>query len=517
MVGRKTSGRLSVSAALSYLSYFSGKYKVGRIKEILDSRNVDFLAGESSDERQLINTGIIALAEVIERSGIDAKALAESTYKMVIKSDGTLITDSGKRTEVYGLLHSPGIEKKLALYGDPAAVERQREALGKVLLNHVFVAGSKFKFSDFDEILRDHHLPISAMIQIFKSEDPETTEREVKKRLAYQTTKSAYLIARGGGIEDKIPLNEWETQMINKLSNISHYRLRPEDLNLDPLVAAIALRNEAITLLNTARAQFPYLEGTQPFTHLPIRNALNELQYNTDYYNEIREISEVAKANRKISDSIRVAVKEIVNEEHRVLLTPLFEQAVAHVGNVNSNEMGKGMMIDRLTDLRINTLEQIISVLRLPSNLQELVLSRKLQLSEAIHLSQLPPAPEPVPSQPTGSRQVSVSPTPQPTSTSEPRNEAVRNQPAESKVKLSPEVVTALQQIIVGTLQLPAERLPLEGALRQTIIQTINALGLVLTGRRDIMDIVTTEIEKEHAKREDDIRQNELRSAPPRK
>src|SRR3989344_6857904 len=251
MVGEPVAERLSALASLNILADQRVPTPNERLlSQYLDQQS-DLLPQATSEEIERVKQGLLVMASVIRQAKLDPGRVAREAFALVGRGSSAINGEAQARREIFGLLHTRNVERILEnAYGQVGEREERRLELGEGVIAFAKRSTDTSQTVQLQpiliEILNDPRLTYADMANVFSSEDPAISYRELQQetnRGRLQTTYQA--ITRGG-------MTEEEEKFVDLLGRKTHL----EDGEIPGIVAGITAANEAIHAFEEVRETF---------------------------------------------------------------------------------------------------------------------------------------------------------------------------------------------------------------------------------------------------------------------
>lgn len=242
------SNRYSALAALSLLS--SPEAPIGNNTLLLRylDKQPELMVGETLEERNKLKKALLDIAEVITQSTLVKQHVAESAFVLVSAQSPVIGGETEARRQIYGLLHTPSIERNLQRsFHELSVREQKRDELDKVVTKAF--NGIKGKpnnqqiIESIGEALRDNLLDYADLLKVVTSETPDITYAHIKRRVNVNRLSEAYKAIIGGSEG-----SENEQKLIANLGGVTYL---PSELDL--VTTAIQDAQVALTATTSLR------------------------------------------------------------------------------------------------------------------------------------------------------------------------------------------------------------------------------------------------------------------------
>lgn len=215
MVGADVANRFSATAALKVLT----NDKIYRAterdlqKELSNQRAL--FAGESIGQRARVQQALLEMASIIRQTKRFPQEIARAAFFLVGTTSPVIGEEAGTRREIYGLLHLPAVEEKLATFEQIGEREQMRMQLGQVMLEALQKSPGKDSdrvFSTLHESLVDTNLSFDDVLNVMTSVNPVEQYDTVRKDVHRDRLAKFYQSSSG-----REELTEFEEVLINRL------------------------------------------------------------------------------------------------------------------------------------------------------------------------------------------------------------------------------------------------------------------------------------------------------------
>lgn len=217
MVGEDIAKKYSALAALSLL----GNQRINIATNEGLGRDLDrqrkLMAGETFDERTILRRSLLEMAAVIRETKLNRQEIARSAYMMVGADSPVIGGEKEAKRQIYGLLHTPEVNKKLEdAFSDASEREQMRDQLGQSIadvLRQLNLTHNKEEVINvLGQALGDPVLNLSQVTGIFTSDNPIRQYDLVREDANADRLTKAYQAAQ------KVSrLSETETALIDSL------------------------------------------------------------------------------------------------------------------------------------------------------------------------------------------------------------------------------------------------------------------------------------------------------------
>lgn len=245
MVGESLAKKYSALAALSLLGNPSINIASDELLRKDLARQTRIMSDETADERTRLQNALIEMAAIILQTKLVRQEVARSAFTLVSTESPVIGGGKEARKQMYGLLHTPEVERKLAAaFTNIGEREQMRDQLGQFISDSF---KNVAKASNRDEVtsvlqmaLKDPTLNYNDVLNVYTSENPikrydEAREEINKDRVtrSYQRTYRTY------------DLTNTETQFIDVFSK----RTELSENDINGLIKTI--RTVVVTLQRT--------------------------------------------------------------------------------------------------------------------------------------------------------------------------------------------------------------------------------------------------------------------------
>lgn len=378
MVGDNIARRFSALAALTLL--WGPNISLATdplLKRSLDQQG-QFMAGETREERDLIEREILEMASIIRSAklSIRKEEITRAAFNMVMKGSPEIGGEESAQREVEGLLYLEALEVKLAQsYPDIGSREEVRLQFGQFLkesLKKPRVEAQQI-IDAFQDSIKDPELTLDQVIGILTSDSPRARYNEIKAEINESKLKEFYIAS--GKNED---LSEIEISLIKQLGQKTYLAAHELPGLASAIESVVNLLNQADTLRNQltvvqTNAELPeqirqlaqqYIENIDR-----LRKDIPELTTRDRLTRRINELKAgLEESSRRVNSAIRnYRIGKVVEEifgEQRTSITLYI---------VNANLQGEPQARERLNILK-----------GLDSDLQSRVIDGNINLNRAL-------------------------------------------------------------------------------------------------------------------------------------
>lgn len=186
IVGKDLADKFSVIAALNLFSDF--RADLIKVPSFLREQSQLF-SGETDQTRRKLEEGLVTLARVIKQTNIRRGEVTQAAFRLVGTGFAVLGGDEEVRREVYGLLFSPNVEKKLPRgKSEIAKREQVRIQLGQEIITRLKSLPEDRRGQALRAMslaLEDDHLSYQQASEIISSEDPDWSYQQTVNKINY--------------------------------------------------------------------------------------------------------------------------------------------------------------------------------------------------------------------------------------------------------------------------------------------------------------------------------------------
>ncbi len=222
MVGEDLAKKYSALAALSLLGNPNINVATddGLKKDL--NRQTRLMAGETIDERVQLQAKLCEMAAIIRESKLVRQEISKSAFLLVSAASPVIGGEREARNQIFGLLHTPAVDRKLADgFTNISEREQMRDQLGRfITLSFKKVADTpngETALRVLGEALNDPHLGFSHVLDVLTAEDPIARNDQVKRDVNRERLAGSYLVMQGKAAS----LSFAETQLIDILGGVT--------------------------------------------------------------------------------------------------------------------------------------------------------------------------------------------------------------------------------------------------------------------------------------------------------
>jgi len=256
MVGHELASKYSALAALSLLGTHTINVATDQAFTKDLERQKTLMANETEQERALLETGLIQMAQILRQTRLIRQEVTRSAFMLVSAQSPVIGGQPEAQKQVFGLLHTTEIDRKLAESFEGASErEQQRDLLGKEALSALARAAEKPNArGDAGETgtvielaLKDPALTFDYLMQTLQSDNPvsmyDTARKEINLQNLIRSYREAYALETFSDTEAKL-LETFGTRTL----------LSQQELNV--YVSKIMSANKAIEAARQASSDF---------------------------------------------------------------------------------------------------------------------------------------------------------------------------------------------------------------------------------------------------------------------
>lgn len=343
MVGEELAKRFSALAALSFITSDRVPTATDEMLKKFLGHQSNLLAGETQEERERLEQALRDMAAIIREGKLIRGEVAKAAFLLVSAKSPVIGGERVTRKQIYGLLHTPTIEKKLRdAFPEDIEREQMRQQLGD------FVSDAFAKFSarpddsqvikGLEDTLRDPELNFRQTLDIFTSQSPSKRYLEIKREINKDKLTGAYLKA-----QRRDEIHGFEYLFIEQLGKVTFLSER----EIPRFIRAIQEANTSLEKAGTLRTRLTDRQeellsnGVNPRTINEALIEIDRLQANLlssttpdtlsgrvkMLANEVKRVEE--KIAREMKDyQIGIVVDETYGERLRTGQGPLLKRAI---------------------------------------------------------------------------------------------------------------------------------------------------------------------------------------------
>ncbi len=256
MVGEQIAERYSAVTALNLLTHPNTNIATDQALQRELQKQLNHMINETEEERSRLQGALVQMAQIIRQSKINKPEVAKAAYVLVATDSEVIGGEQETARQIYGMLHSSDVEKKLQRaypgegIGEQSARELAREELGTNIARFFRDNKDKRNISElmgtFNAAYQDSDLTIYQLNDILGSEKPVQRYVEIKSDINRTKLEGKYRtqIERLGRQE----LSDAELRLLNNLGSRQYLT----DSDIPGLLKAV---NTAQSIISIARAQ----------------------------------------------------------------------------------------------------------------------------------------------------------------------------------------------------------------------------------------------------------------------
>lgn len=193
MVGEQIAKRYSAVAALNLLTHPNTNIATDQALQKELQKQLNRMTGETEEERDRLQNALVQMAQIIRQSKINKPEVAKAAYVLVASASDVIGGEKETARQIYGMLHSLDVEKKLQRaypgegVGEQSARELAREELGTNIARFFRDNKDRRNISElmgaFNTAYQDSDLTIHQLNDILGSEKPVQRYVEIKSDL----------------------------------------------------------------------------------------------------------------------------------------------------------------------------------------------------------------------------------------------------------------------------------------------------------------------------------------------
>ncbi len=188
MVGESIARKYSALSALSLLG--NPRINIATedgLKKDLE-RQPRLMAGETLEERVKLRASLVEMAAVIRQTGLVRQEVARSAFILVGTDSDVIGGAKEARRQIYGLLHTPEVDRKLEVaFSNDSEREQMRDQLGQFISDSFRKVATNYNRDEVMTVLgmalRDQNLNFAQVIGVFSDLDPIKQYDKVREDL----------------------------------------------------------------------------------------------------------------------------------------------------------------------------------------------------------------------------------------------------------------------------------------------------------------------------------------------
>lgn len=258
MVGHDIAQKYSALAALSLLGLYTINIATDDALQKDLSRQV-LMAEETPEDRAKLQDGLLQMGQIIRQTRLVRAEITRAAFMLVASQSEVIGGEEEARKQVYGLLHTAEVDRKLAeAFESSSQREQQRDKLSKLVFEAFAKAKEKPNASEIngtiETTLRDGVLSFEHMIQILADEDPVTKYDNAREEINFDILKNAYSRVAG---TDK--LTEAEAVLVESFG-------RKRRLSQPEVTQAVSLIKDArLTITSATQIVQNFADGREQY------------------------------------------------------------------------------------------------------------------------------------------------------------------------------------------------------------------------------------------------------------
>lgn len=195
MTGESLSKKYSALAALSLLSNLNISTDEALRKDL--GKQQKLITEETIEERVRLQGALVEMAQIIMQTRLIKQEVAKSAFILVSTESPVIGGEREARKQIYGLLHAPEVERKLAeAFPSVGEREQMRDQLGQFISDSFRkVARAPHReetISVLSSALKDSYLTLNYVIEVFTSDNPAKRYDEVREEINRNKLSNAY-------------------------------------------------------------------------------------------------------------------------------------------------------------------------------------------------------------------------------------------------------------------------------------------------------------------------------------
>lgn len=301
-VGPDLARRFSALAALSFLANPEVPTATDKLLDDFLKRQDALVAGEMTperiQERVELQLTLREFATILRQTKLPKKDVERSAYMLVSTASPIIGGEIEARKQVYGLLHSPSVEAKLAnAFPDHIQREEMRIQLGREIMKafaQLSRSPNREKFNDdIGSALANSHISFAQLENIIKANDPSRMYEQVKQSNNRDRLQRYYQT-----VERRQELTEIEARFIDRFGKVTVL----QDADLPRITNHIKSIDNALQQAASLKAQLTQdrdgmiKKGVRPDT---IDEAIAAINSSSQ---QLLEVSAVHNIQRKINE-----------------------------------------------------------------------------------------------------------------------------------------------------------------------------------------------------------------------
>lgn len=195
MVGGEVASQFSALAALSLLANDQLPIATdAQLRRVLVERPA-LLGKIASDDRDRVKDALCTMASTIRQAKRTRREVAHAAYFLVASTSPVIGGQKEAQKQIYGLLHNPALEAKIAKVAAPGLpTEQERIELARVLSSaFARFPDNRLAMEDFIRACENPSLTLVQTIDVLSSPDPVRSYGELIKEINYSKLQREYL------------------------------------------------------------------------------------------------------------------------------------------------------------------------------------------------------------------------------------------------------------------------------------------------------------------------------------
>lgn len=197
MVGERLAKRYSALAALNLLGNPGINISTDEALRRDLAKQIRIMSGETIEERVKLQSALVEMASIIRQTKLVRQEVARSAFTLVSTESPVIGGEKEARKQIYGLLHTQEVERKLTdAFANVGEREQMRDQLG-LFISESFKRAAKFPNKEeainvLGLALKDPTLSFSYVLDVFTSENPIKQYDEVREAINRERLTDTY-------------------------------------------------------------------------------------------------------------------------------------------------------------------------------------------------------------------------------------------------------------------------------------------------------------------------------------
>lgn len=239
MVGSDLAGKFSAIAALSLLRNPRVPIATDALFSQYLSKQDKIMAGETGGERKKLEEAFLQMASIIRQTKLLREHIAESAFILVASGSSVIGGERESLKQIYGLLHLPAVEQKLAEGVGQHEQMRQEFGINLAAAFRKFsnAADREQIFNILGRVIRDPELSFDQVQNILLASVPTEAYDVIRRDLNVRKLENTYL-----DTQKRSEVTEVEQKLISILGDKAYL----DERSLPAVIRSIAAAAQAL-------------------------------------------------------------------------------------------------------------------------------------------------------------------------------------------------------------------------------------------------------------------------------